>query len=315
MDNFKEEKILLTGGAGFIGSQVAQAYLLAGHKVIIIDDFSRGKRGNLPEGVIVYQVDICNLDKLCEIFIREQPTIVNHHAALVSVRESCQHPELYWQVNLQGTVNVIEAASTVGVKKLIYASSGGAIYGNAKAMPIRESASAEPISPYGKNKLAAEKVLLSRDGNMKTVVLRYANVYGPGQDALNNNGVITIFSNNMLRGNQSFIYGDGRQTRDFIHVRDVVNANLVVLKPRVRGIFNIGTGIGQPLIDVYLWIARLLKVAKMPIFLPGNPYEVKHNVLSVQRAREKLEWQPCVPFDRGLWETLQAIETDIHASA
>ncbi|MBL7163071.1 MAG: NAD-dependent epimerase/dehydratase family protein [Anaerolineales bacterium] len=286
---------------------MARAYLQAGHEVIVVDDFSQGKRERLPAGVRVYKANICDQDRLDDIFSREYPSIVNHHAALVSVRESCEQPELYWQVNLQGTVNVLETASTAGVRKLIYASSGGAIYGEAEVLPIPENASANPISPYGESKLAAEKMLWRRDGNLETVVLRYGNVYGPGQDALQNNGVIAIFSHTLLHGKQPLIFGDGSQTRDFVHVRDVVDANLAASKPGVEGIYNIGTGKGRSLLDVYLKIARNLKVATLPLFLPHNNFEVEHNVLDVQRARERLGWKPCIPFHMGLWETVQII--------
>jgi len=302
-------KILLTGGAGFIGSQVARAYLHAGHEVIVVDDFSRGKREQLPAELRIYNADICNQDQLAAIFARERPSVVNHHAALVSVRESYEQPEPYWRVNLQGTKNVLEAARKAGVSKFIYASSGGAIYGEARALPIPESAPANPISPYGESKLAAEKLLWHHDGNPEMVMLRYANVYGPGQDALQNNGVIAIFCQALLHGRQPLIYGDGSQTRDYVHVKDVVEANLATLKPGVKGNYNIGTGVGSSLLDVYLRIARLLRVATLPLFLPKNQYEVEHNVLDIRLARERLRWQARIPFDRGLMETVQGIES------
>jgi len=300
-------KIIITGGAGFIGSQVAQAYLLAGYKVIIVDDFSMGKKENLPEGVLIYQVDICNFDELSEIFMREQPTIVNHHAALVSVRESYEHPEPYWRVNLRGTENVLQTACKAGVSKFIYASSGGAIYGEAQALPILESSPANPISPYGESKLAAEKLLRHHDGNPEIVILRYANVYGPGQDALQSNGVIAIFCHALLNAKQPRIFGDGSQTRDFIHVEDIVAANLAASKPGVGGIYNIGTGVGHSLLDVYLQIAKDLGVTTMPIFLPGHHYEVEHNVLDLSRAEASLGWQPRKPFGQGLLDLIQAM--------
>jgi len=300
-------KTLITGGAGFIGSQVARACLQAGHEVVVLDDFSQGKRARLPEGVCVYEADICDRDRLEEIFDRERPSVINHHAALVSVRESFEQPEPYWRVNLQGTVNVLEAASQAGVRKLIYASSGGAIYGESESLPIPESAPANPISPYGESKLAAEKMLLSRDGSLETVVLRYSNVYGTGQDALQNNGVIAIFSDALKHGRQPLIYGDGSQTRDFVHVRDVVDANLAALKNGVGGIYNIGTGKGRSLLDIYMRIAEILRVATLPIFLPHNPYEVEHNILDIGRAKARLLWQPRISFGRGLLETVQAI--------
>ena len=303
-------KILITGGAGFIGSQVARAYLQAGHEVIVVDDFSQGKRERIPAGIRLYEADICDQDRLAAIFAHERPSVVNHHAALVSVRESYEQPEPYWRVNLQGTENVLEAARKAGIGKFIYASSGGAIYGETQVLPIPESAPANPISPYGESKLAAEKLLWHHDGNPEMVLLRYANVYGPGQDALQNNGVIAIFCHALLKGEQPLIYGDGSQTRDFVHVQDVVDANLAALKPGVEGIYNIGTGTGHSMLDVYMMIAGVLKVATMPMFLPQNDYEVEHNILDVQLAGERLGWQAGVPFEIGLWETVQAIASN-----
>ena len=279
-----------------------------GHEVIVVDDFSRGKREHLPKGVLVYQADICHRDALNEIFKRECPTIISHHAALVSVRESFEQPEAYWRVNLQGTLNVVEAASKAGVRKMIHASSGGAIYGEPEALPIPESAPANPISPYGKSKLAAEKMFWRRDGNMETVVLRYGNVYGPGQDPLKNNGVIAIFTHALLNEDQPVIFGDGFQTRDYIHIHDVVEANLAALMPSVTDIFNIGTGQGFALKEVYRKIASQLGVGNAaPAYLPANCYEVLHNVLDINRAKDGLGWQPRISFDQGLGETIQTI--------
>jgi len=302
------DKILLTGGAGFVGSQVAQAYFQVGHEVIVGDDFSRGKREHLPKGVRVYQVDIYHLDSLNEIFIRERPTIVNHPAALVGVRESYQHPEPYWQVNLQGALNVSVAALKTGVDKLIYASSGGAIYGETQLLPISESDPTDPISPYGESKLAGEKLLWRQDGNLETVVLRYANVSGPVQDPLQNNVVIAIFAHALMNRDQPVIYGDGLQTRDYIHIHNVVEANLTALKPDVKGVFNIVTEQGHTLRQVYQEIADKLVVDGVaPAYLPANRYEVLHNILDIGRAKDTLGWQPRISFDAGLRETIQTI--------
>ena len=302
------EKVLLTGGAGFIGSGVARAYLEAGFRVVVADDFSHGSRERLPDHVRVHRVDICDLDALCDLIAAEQPDVINHHAALVSVRESHRRPDRYWQVNVKGTDNVILAATKINVRKFIFASSGGAIYGHADGVPLDESHPREPISPYGQSKQAAEQAILAWSTDVEKVILRYGNVYGPSQNPAQDNGVIAIFAAALLAGEQPVIYGDGLQTRDYIHVSDVVAANLAAIRPGCAGIFNIGTGQAQSLRDVYDQIAAVLHCDDVvPQRRPANPYEVVHNVLSVDKAIRELDWQPTIAFRRGVEQTVRAI--------
>ncbi|MEA3349278.1 MAG: NAD-dependent epimerase/dehydratase family protein [Chloroflexota bacterium] len=302
------EKILLTGGAGFIGSQVARAYLKAGYRVVVVDDFSHGARERLPDHVSVYEVDICDLDALRDLIAAEKPTVINHHAALVSVRESYQQPDRYWRVNAQGTENVIRAATNIELRKFVFASSGGAIYGEGNQHPLDEKAIKEPLSAYGQSKMEAEYAVWFWQTSMEKVVLRYGNVYGPGQNPAQDNGVIAIFAHALLKGEKPVIYGDGLQTRDYVYIDDVVAANLRALEPGKGGIFNIGSGEARTLRNVYAQVAKTLgKEQVVPKRLPANPYEVRHNVLKIDKAVHQLGWQPNVSFERGLEQTVQAI--------
>jgi len=305
-------KILITGGAGFIGSTIVRACLEANHQVVVLDNLSRGKRENLPEEVPLYVVDIRDARQLQEIFEREQPEIVSHHAALASVRESAQLPELYWNVNVHGTANVIRAL-TPSVRKLIFASSGGAIYGSAANLPLNEDSPTRPISPYGESKLQAERLLLE-NALPPTVILRYGNVYGPGQDPLGNNGVISIFARAFFCGERPVLFGDGSQIRDYIFVKDVARANLLALAD-VHGIFNIASGKGFGLLQIYRMIANEINPNVEPEFKPSFAFEVKANVLDISRARKILGWEPQVYFERGLRLTLEAIAVQIQPSA
>ncbi len=302
------EKVLLTGGAGFIGLEVARAYLDAGFRVVVADDFSRGNRERVPDHVCVHRVDICDFDALRDLIAAEQPDVINHHAALVSVRESHRQPERYWRVNVRGTENLIKATANIRLRKFIFASSGGAIYGRADGVPLEETHPREPISPYGQSKKAAEQAILAWSSDVEKVILRYGNVYGPSQNPAQNNGVIAIFTAALLSGEQSIIYGDGVQTRDYIHVSDVVSANLAALQTGRAGIFNIGTGKAHTLRDVYEQIAAVLDCDDIaPQHRPANPYEVVHNVLRVDKAIRELDWQPTIAFRQGVKQTVRAI--------
>lgn len=304
-------KILLTGGAGFIGSHILKAYLEAGHEVVVIDDLSRGRRQAVPEGVPLYQVDICDVQELEALMARERPEVVNHHAGLVSVRESQRIPDRYRQVNVQGTVNVVEVALEVGIKKFIFASSGGAIYGQAPAQLIGEDAPLNPISIYGETKVLAERLIPAQDGNFEAVILRYGNVYGPGQDPTLDNGVIAIFSHALLLRRRPLIYGEGDQQRDYVYVEDVARANCMALQPGLHGIFNVATGTGRSLMQVYQGIAEVLETDLSPRFIPANSFEVRHNVLDARRARDVLGWEARVPFKMGLERTVRAIQAQV----
>jgi UDP-glucose 4-epimerase len=300
-------KILLTGGAGFIGSYVLRAYLNAGHQVVVLDDLSTGRREAVPYTVPFYRADICDRAALAEVMQQLRPDIVNHHAGVASVRSSQRNPERILQVNVQGTANVLRAARSSGVRKFIFASSGGAVYGDAKDLPVAEGAPLAPISAYGESKVQAEQLIMQEDGRFESIILRYGNVYGPGQDPRRDNGVIPIFAHDLLIGKVPKIYGDGNQRRDYVYVSDVAEANLKALICGSFGVFNIGTGLGYRVDEVYQLIGRSLCISAIPDYQPHNPFEVKDVVLNVNRAETVLGWRAKVSFEEGLARTLTAI--------
>ncbi|RME05712.1 MAG: NAD-dependent epimerase/dehydratase family protein [Anaerolineae bacterium] len=304
------KKILITGGAGFIGSALARACLEAGFKVVVVDDFSRGRVCNLPPGVRIYRLDVRAQDRLVDVFRRERPVVVSHHAALVSVRESVAKPDLYWQINVDGTRNVLQAAQSCGARHFVFASSGGAIYGEAERLPLDEDAPCRPISPYGESKLAAEEVIRSSAFAGIKTILRYGNVYGPGQDPANNNGVIAIFARALQEGRRPVIFGDGSQSRDYVYVSDVVAAHMLAVQQGAAGVFNIASGQARSLREVYNRIAALLGVDIPPRYLPENAFEVRHNGLAIERSRQVLGWTPQVDFSSGLKATLQVLQEE-----
>jgi UDP-glucose 4-epimerase len=300
-------RILLTGGAGFIGSHVLRVYLEAGHEVVVVDDLSGGRRENVPFHVPFYRVDVCDQDALEDLVRKVKPDVINHHAGLVSVRQSQSQKQRYMQVNTKGTANVLGAARSTGVQKFIYASSGGAIYGNDQKLPIQETASLAPISPYGESKVLSESLFMKEDKRMKFVILRYGNVYGPGQDPSRDNGVIAIFAHHLLRGKKARIYGDGSHTRDFIFVHDVAQANLKALEPGMTGVFNIASGDGHRVEEVYDLIRDLVGISLTPKHQKPNPYEVQDVVLDVARAEAVLGWKARVEFEEGLTQTVMGM--------
>ena len=296
-------KILLTGGAGFIGSYVLRAYLQEGYEVTVVDDLTTGRREAVPDGVSFFQNDICDLEALQEIFQRVRPDVVNHHAGLVSVRESAHDPDRYMAVNLRGTQNVLHAAQESGVRTFIFTSSGGAVYGEATQQPVSEDQTLNPLSPYGESKALAERLLQAQDSRFKMVILRYGNVFGPGQDPRHDNGVIAIFTHALQHGTPITIYGDGSQVRDFVFVEDAARANLSALQANHGGIYNIATGQGRELLQVGHQISEALGVDFQASFHSAHPYEVQTNVLEVSRAEHGLGWRAAVSFEEGLKRT------------
>lgn len=308
-------KIVLTGGAGFIGSHVARAYQRAGHEVLVVDDLSRGDASRIPEGVPLVQLDICDQDALGQTVQRFAPEVINHHAGLVSVRESHSRPHSYWQNNVQGTKTVLQAALEGSVERVIFASSGGAVYGEARHLPIGEDHPLIPISPYGETQVACERVLEEATvHDLEVVCLRYGNVFGPDQDPEGGNGVVAIFSQAMLLGRRPVIYGDGSQLRDYVYVKDAAHANVLALRTGLQGTFNIGSGIGTDLIEVHAHLAHLMDDGRPPKYLPANEFEVQRNVLDSHRAEEAMGWRPEVPLDEGLRRTISAMRRRLHVA-
>lgn len=298
-------RVLVTGGAGFIGSHVAQRMLELGHRVSIVDNLSSGKRDNLPGHAHFLCCDIRSDE--CERFITEErPEAVFHLAAQMDVRKSVSDPALDADINVRGFVRVLKSSAEAGCKVVVFSSTGGAIYGEQERFPAAEDHPCRPVSPYGTSKFCGEQYLryFGSSANMRWVALRYANVYGPRQDPHGEAGVVAIFARALLQGETPRIYGDGRQTRDFVFVGDVVAANQAALERPAEGVFNIGTGVETDVITVFRVMARCAGFAGEPEFLPERPGEQRRSVIDPGRARQVLGWSPTVSIREGLEQTL-----------
>lgn len=295
-------RILVTGGAGFIGSHVAEALIEASHTVAVLDNLSSGKRENVPEAARFYHVDITDKEGLEKVFSEFKPEIVNHHAAQISVNRSVREPCFDAEQNILGTINLLEVSARHGVKRFIFASTGGALYGDAEIIPSNEDTPVIPLAPYGIAKASAEHyVRFFSAERIEPVILRYANVYGPRQDPYGEAGVVAIFSLKALSGEGCVIYGTGDQTRDFVYVKDVARANLAAVDGK-PGTYNIGTGIETSINKLFSEFKRLegsLKVSHDA----ARAGEVFRSVLDANRARSALGWQPQVSLSHGIRET------------
>lgn len=300
-------RIIVTGGAGFIGSHIVDAYLKAGHRVAIIDNLSSGSRHNLNPKAKFYKADIKNLAALRAIFKKERPQIVNHHAALVSVVESTRDPLLTYRTNFLGTTNLLLAFGEVKTKpkKFIYASTGGALYGDPKKIPADEKTAIEPLSPYGLSKYLAERAVAfhAKEMNFSYLALRYSNVYGPRQNAKGEAGVVAIFSNLMKHGEQPTIFGDGSKTRDYVYVGDVVRANVLGLTRGKDVAVNVGTGKQTSDQKIFDEIAKSLHYARRARYAPFRPGEVNHISLNPRKAKKILGWEPRMSIREGIRKT------------
>ncbi|HEB12197.1 MAG TPA: NAD-dependent epimerase/dehydratase family protein [Actinobacteria bacterium] len=300
-----KETVLVTGGAGFIGSNLVDAYLDADYGVVVVDDLSRGKRENVNPKAIFHQIDI-NDSRMAGIFSEFKPTIVNHHAAQASVRVSVDDPVFDADINIIGSLRLLELARQYEVKKVIFASTGGAIYGEQDYFPADEGHALRPISPYGAAKAAVELYLGYYYAQYKLAytALRYSNVFGPRQDPFGEAGVVAIFSKQMLNGEKPVINGDGLQTRDYVYVADVVAANTAASKSSFVGAINIGTGIETSVIELF----RLLKTATgfelEAGFGPAKPGEQARSVLNAGKALDKLGWKSNIALSDGLARTV-----------
>jgi UDP-glucose 4-epimerase len=298
-------KILVTGGAGFIGSHVVDTYLAAGHDVVVVDNLSTGKRANLNPAATFHEVDIRD-DKLGDVFAAEQPDVVNHHAAQASVPLSVSRPTFDAEVNILGSLNLLEQARAHGVRRVIYASTGGAVYGEPHYLPCDESHPIQPLSPYGASKHAVEHYLqlYHQLYDLGYTILRYANVYGPRQDPHGEAGVVSIFTDHMLAGEPATVYGDGLQERDFVYVGDCARANLAALEQARDGIFNVGTGAGTTINDLFDRLAAITGYPHRRQNGPARLGDVYRSYLSAERARAELGWQPAFDLQQGLQATV-----------
>jgi UDP-glucose 4-epimerase len=303
----EKRRILVTGGAGFIGSQVAQSFVDAGHEVAVVDNLSTGKQEYVPAGAEFFPYDIKSLEAFTLIGAW-RPQVLVHLAAQMSVQASVSDPVYDAQDNILGSLNLLQAAAQVGVSKVIFSSTGGAIYGDEAPLPAAEGDAPRPECPYGVAKLAVEHYLhfYNRQFGMVPVILRYANVYGPRQNGQGEAGVVAIFIEKFLAGQQPIINGDGGQTRDFVFVGDVVASNEAALTYPQAGIFNIGTGQETDILTIYLKLQELTGSALGPVHGPAKPGEQRRSLLNSARAREKLGWQPRVSLTEGLARTVAA---------
>jgi len=299
-------KILVTGGAGFIGSHVVDAYLEAGHEVVVVDNMASGNRANLNPRATFYEVDIRS-PQLLDVMERERPEVVNHHAAHIDVRRSVADPLYDASVNIEGSIALLEACRKTGVRKVIYISSGGAMYGEPEYLPCDENHPVRPLSPYGASKHTVEHYVFMYRQNfgIDYTVLRYPNVYGPRQDPFGEAGVIAIFTERMLKGEPVTINGSGEQERDFIYVGDCVSANLLCLEAGGGREYNLGWGVGVTVNEVYRRLKEATGYHLDANYGPAKTGETFRIYLDTTRARQELGWIPRVGMEEGIARTVQ----------
>jgi UDP-glucose 4-epimerase len=306
---------IVTGGAGFIGSHVVDALLERGERVVVIDDLSTGRRENvaaaLETGAVLHEIDIRDAEAVGDVVSREGPDVVFHLAAQIDVRLAVRDPGFDAAINVGGTINVLEAARAAGVRRFVNSSTGGALYGEAERIPSPEDEPVAPMAPYGQSKFAAEAYceLYARLHGLSTINLRYGNVYGPRQDPLGEAGVIAIFCGKLRQGERPTVFGDGTQTRDYVHVADVVGANLVAVESDERGPFNIGHGKETSVLDLVAALRELSGAgdAFEPEFAPPRAGEAQRSALDCARAAERLGWKPRIGMRDGLRQTLDSL--------
>ncbi len=296
-------KILVTGGAGFIASHLVDRLIGEGHSVVVVDNLSAGVFENVNKSAVFYKTDICNSKDLELIFNKERPEVVNHHAAQVNVRKSVDTPMYDANVNILGSLNLCELSRKFQVKKFIYASTGGAVYGEPKSLPVKETCPVEPLSQYGVSKHTVEHYLyiFYKLYGLDFTVLRYPNVYGPRQSPHGEAGVIAIFSEQILKNKRPTIFGDGSKTRDYVYVGDIITANTTVLNNSGNGeIYNLGWGREITDYEVFETVRRSLLSNIEPIFGQKRPGEIEHISLDSSKATKALGWKPKVTFEEGV---------------
>ena len=297
-------RVLVTGGAGFIASNIADAYIEHGHEVHIFDDFSTGQRANVNEKATLHQIDIAD-SRSARLVEQIKPDVLSHHAAQMDVRHSVADPTFDARVNILGFINLLEGCKNAKVKKVIFASSGGAVYGEQESFPAPESHSTQPASPYGVSKRTGELYLAyyHQTFGMPYIALRYANVYGPRQSNKGEAGVVAIFLALLLAGKSPTINGDGKQTRDYVYVGDVVAANVAALQSDFVGPLNIGTGIETDVVTIYNHLRAAVGSGLQAQHGPAKAGEQRRSCIDNRRAGEILDWRPQVALPDGLRRT------------
>jgi len=301
-------KILVTGGAGFIASHLVDRLIAEGHRVVVVDNLSAGRRENVNPKALFYEVDICDAASLEEVFRKETPEVVDHHAAHVNVRKSVEMPAYDANINILGSLNLCELSKKYRVKKFVYISTGGAVYGEPKVLPVNETCPIEPLSQYGVSKHTVEHYLsiFYKLYGLNFTILRYPNVYGPRQSPHGEAGVVAIFSELILQNIRPTIFGDGSKTRDYLYVDDIINANTIVLNNLGIGeIYNLGWGREISDLEVFHTVRRALSSDIEPIFSKKRPGEIDHISLDSSKATKELKWKPEVSFEEGIKRAVQ----------
>ena len=299
------QTVLVTGGAGFVGSHFVDAFVAAGCSVAVVDNLRTGCRENVNPAARFYEIDLRDKAALADVIARERPAVISHQAAAADVRQSLVNPQEYAEINILGTLNLVQAASGAGTRKIVFASTGGAVYGDPRDLPATEATPAAPLDPYGVSKLACEYYLESfrRNFGLDCCILRYANVYGPRQNARGEAGVVAVFANQMLAGRAPVIFGDGQNQRDFVYGPDVARANVLAAAVG-SGIYNIGTGIPTDINALYDRLAAITGHTEPPRRGPAKPGEVRASWLDASRAARELGWVAAVALEDGLRATV-----------
>ncbi|HYA23185.1 MAG TPA: NAD-dependent epimerase/dehydratase family protein [Terriglobales bacterium] len=302
-------KILVTGGAGFIASHVSEAYLRAGHSVVIVDDLSTGKRENIPPAAKFFKQDITDFAGMEQIVAEERPEIINHHAAQMDVRRSVREPLFDARVNILGALGLLELAVKYKIRKFLYASTGGASYGEVDSVPVDESHPTAPICHYGVSKLTLERYLFLYQHlyGLNYTVMRYPNVFGPRQNPHGEAGVVAIFALQMLRGDQPTIFGDGTKTRDYVFIDDIVTANVALLENGDGETLNLGSGEPTSDYQIFELVSAATHYHGGVKYAPVRPGEVASIALDGRRALAVAGWAPRVSLEEGVARTVESI--------
>jgi len=305
-------KILVTGGAGFIASQIADAFINEGHDVYILDNLSTGFEKNINPKAKFINADITSLS-IFEIFSKEKFDVVNHHAAQIDVRKSVADPIFDANTNILGTINLLQACTKTGVKKFMFASTGGAVYGEQEYFPADENHPTNPVSPYGITKLTIEKYLYfyKNEYGLNYTILRYANVYGPRQNPFGEAGVVAIFASKLLKNENPVINGEGKQTRDYVFVEDVVKANVLTLTTNDSNIYNVGTGIETSVNELFTKLNSIAGNQAQEKHGPAPKGEQLRSVITSEKLFKQLKWKPSIKIDAGLQKTFDSFKAKL----
>lgn len=317
-------RMMISGGAGFIGGHIADALTEEGHEIAILDDLSSGEKSNIPDTAKFYEIDVTDSQSVQNAITEFQPEAICHQAAQMSVSRSVREPDFDANVNIMGLINVLKAATENGTKKFVFASSGGVLYGDVTE-PAPETTPANPISPYGISKWGGEKYLefFTREHGMKTVALRYSNVYGPRQNPHGEAGVVAIFCTKMLHGEQATVNGDGKYIRDYVYVADVVNANVRALTSETDGFvaYNVGTGLPTDVNELAnslrnhcqneLKSRNIERAIPEVAHGPARAGDLRSNLIAYDKIQNELSWSPQTVVETGLKQTASWFATKL----